>query len=65
MTDMTLQPLPNPELCRTRYLGRILNLSECLVKSPLHCPYAHQAENNWFCHHPECRKFERPIHELL
>jgi hypothetical protein len=65
MTDTLLKPLPNPRLCQTRYLGRILDLSECLVRSPDRCPYVHSVESSWFCHHPDCREFEKPAQELL
>lgn len=60
MSEPTLKPLPDPQLCRTRYLGQALGLSECLVKNPFHCPYARQFEGSFFCCHPDCRKFERP-----
>jgi hypothetical protein len=60
MMEPTLKPLPDPQVCRTRFLGQALGLSECLVKSPSHCPYVSQIENSFFCCHPDCRKFERP-----
>jgi hypothetical protein len=64
MTETNLKPLPDPKVCRTRYLGKILNLSECLVESPAHCPYAHKVELSWFCRHPDCRKFEKSAQGL-
>ena len=60
MTETFFKPLPDADLCRTLYLGQILELSECLVPSPFRCPYARMVENSFFCRHPDCRKFEKP-----
>ena len=63
MTETFFKPLPDPSLCQTRFLGHILELSECAVPSPFRCPYARQVENSFFCCHPDCRKFEKPVPE--
>jgi CheY-like chemotaxis protein len=51
--------LPDPKICRTRYLGRRLNLSECLVSCPDDCPYVSQYKQSSFCLHIDRRTFER------
>jgi hypothetical protein len=52
--------LPDPEVCRTRFLGAVLSLSKCLVASPADCPYALKFEGSFLCRHPDRRKFEKP-----
>ena len=54
------KPLPNPEICRTRYLGHVINLCECLVNNPNRCPYVLRFGEGVFCRHPDGRKFEKP-----
>jgi hypothetical protein len=51
---------PN-EACRTCYLGHLLNLSECLVESPDQCPFVMRHGQEFFCQHPDCRRFEKPV----
>ena len=49
----------NPtEECQTRYLGRLFNLSECLVETPGQCPFALAFGDVVLCGHPVGRKFE-------
>jgi hypothetical protein len=48
------------ERCRTLYLGRLFDLSECLVEEPNRCPYALEFGDILVCWHPDRRKFERP-----
>jgi hypothetical protein len=52
--------LPDPETCRTRYLGPTLDFSECLVNNPLVCKYAVKFGKSFFCRHPDRRSFEKP-----
>ncbi len=51
--------LPDPEICRTRYLGDILKFSECLVKEPDSCEFAVRFGSTDFCRHPNRRSFEK------
>ena len=53
------KPLPDPEICRTQYLGRVVDLCECLVKNPDRCAYALRFGEGTFCRHPECRSFDK------
>jgi hypothetical protein len=62
MTDEianTQRHLPDPEICRTMYLGQALNLSECLVENPDSCEFAARFYASVFCWHPERRTFEK------
>ena len=52
--------LADPKICRTRYLGQSLNLSDCLVENPSSCEYAARFDNSVFCRHPDRRGFEKP-----
>ena len=51
--------LPDREICRTRYLGKVLDISDCLVKDPEGCAYALRHGNSVFCRHPDRRSFEK------
>ena len=51
--------LPNPEICRTGYLGETLNFSDCLVESPDACKYAVRLDSRVLCRHPDRRSFEK------
>ena len=51
--------LPDPEICRTRFLGKILGISDCLVKNPEGCAYALRHASSVFCQHPDRRSFEK------
>ena len=62
MTDHTVsnqRRLPDPELCRTGYLGESLDLWKCLVESPEACEYAFRFGNGIICHHPHRRNFRK------
>jgi hypothetical protein len=49
----------NPtEECRTRYLGRLFDLHECLVEAPGQCPFALGFGDVVLCGHPLGGKFE-------
>ena len=61
-TDNTVRNqrrLPDPELCRTGYLGKSLDLWKCLVESPEACEYAFRFSNGIICHHPDRRNFRK------
>ena len=61
MTDNAVskqRPLPNPERCRTRFLGETLAFSDCLVVNPDGCEHALRYGYGVFCRHPERRSFE-------
>jgi hypothetical protein len=51
--------LPDPEICRTRYLGQPLDFSKCLVKDPNGCEYAVRYGSGIYCHHADRRSFEK------
>ena len=51
--------LPDPELCRTRYLGPFPDFSQCLAENPDDCRYGTRVVSNVFCHHPDRRRFEK------
>jgi len=53
------KPLPDPDICRTLYLGRVVDLCECLVKNPHRCAYALHFGEDFFCRHPHARGFEK------
>lgn len=59
-----MQRFPDAENCRTRYLGPILGLSECLVESLDRCPYALKFATDYFCRHPGRKNFETPSQKL-
>jgi len=54
------KPLPDPEICRTQYLGRVVDLCECLVKYSHRCSYALHFGEGVVCRHPDGRAFEKP-----
>jgi hypothetical protein len=62
MTDNTVSEhrrLPNPERCRTRFLGEALVYSDCLLINHDGCKYALRYGLGVFCRHPDRRNFER------
>ena len=62
VTDSTVSDqrrFPNPQKCRTRYLGRILDLSDCLMGNPDLCKYAVSFGFAVYCYHPDRRSFEK------
>ena len=62
MTDRTVsnqKRLPNPKICRTRYLERSPDLLECRVENPDACKYAVRFSSGLICHHPDRRGFEK------
>jgi hypothetical protein len=52
------QRLPDPEVCRTRYLGALFGFSDCLAELPGRCAYSLKFHDGFLCRHPERRKFE-------
>ena len=61
-TDATVsnqRRLPNPKLCRTRYLERSPDLLECRVENPDACKYAVRVSSGVICRHPDRRSFEK------
>jgi hypothetical protein len=50
---------PDPEICRTRYLGEYLPFSDCLVKEPIDCAHVLRAGFSFLCNHPKRRSFEK------
>lgn len=62
MTNDTVsnqRTVPDPEKCRTRYLGQTLDLSKCLVENPGGCEYAARFGSGAYCHHHDRRSFEK------
>ena len=52
--------LPNPKICRTRFLEIGTEVGECLVKTPKNCCYAMSfGEKYYICHHPNWQDFVR------
>ena len=51
---------PDPDRCRTKYLGQTLPFSDCLVEDPDGCEYALRFPHCVSCNHPDRRKFEPP-----
>jgi hypothetical protein len=51
--------LPDPAVCRTRYLGNYLPFSSCLVEKPESCKYTLRCGDAFLCTHPDRRKFEK------
>jgi len=65
---VSVRHLPDPEICRTRYLGGTLPFSDCLVENPEGCEYARRFRYCVSCTHPDRRKFEaprKPIQKIL
>jgi hypothetical protein len=52
--------LPDPEICRTRYRGESLDISQCLMENPDSCGHAVRFGSSVFCRHPDRRSFENP-----
>jgi len=46
--------LPDPMICRTKPILNIETLAECLVPSPVGCPYVFDFK---YCTHPHWRDF--------
>ncbi len=67
-TDDTVsnqRQLPDPKICRTRYLGETLPFSVCLVENPK-CEYAIVSFGSGFlCYHPDWRRFEKADPSLM
>jgi len=62
MTDETVsnqKHLPDPEICRTRYLVKSIGFTECLAKNPAGCEFAGRFASFVSCLHPHRRKFEK------
>ncbi len=51
--------LPDPQICRTKYLGQALDFSKCLVANPEVCKYAVSFSGGVICDHPHRRWFEK------
>ena len=51
--------LPDPEICRTQFLGQSVEFSACQVENPSGCKYAGRVAASVYCHHPDRRKFEK------
>jgi hypothetical protein len=51
--------LPDPEICRTRYRGKVLDISNCLMEDPSGCKYAATFGSSIICLHPDRRSFEK------
>jgi hypothetical protein len=63
MSDNTVSQqrrLPDPEICRTRYLLYTLGFTQCLVENPDACKYAERSASGVYCEHPDRRKFDYP-----
>jgi hypothetical protein len=50
--------LPDPKVCRTKYLGQALDFSKCLVENPDACPYAVSFSSGVICNHLHHRWFD-------
>ena len=60
MTDETVSDqkrFPDPEQCRTIYLGQSLGFTRCLVESPDGCEYAVRSVSGFHCYHPDRHTF--------
>ena len=51
--------VPDPEKCRTRYVGLFLNFSDCLAENPEGCEFAVRFGLGVLCYHPDRRRFEK------
>ncbi len=68
MTEIAIsnqRSVPDPEKCRTRYLGQILDLSDCLVKNPEGCEFAVRFGTGVYCFHHDRRTFEKTDRPLM
>lgn len=64
LTDDTLDihsPLPDPQKCRTRYLGQTFPFSDCLVETLDGCEYRVRFGISVYCYHPDRRHFEKTV----
>ena len=62
MTDETFsnqRRLPDPKICRTRYLGQSLDSSDCLTENPETCQHALRFGSGTLCRHPDHRTFAK------
>jgi len=62
MTDETLsnqRRLPDPEICRTRYLWQGLEFSACLVENPNSCKHALRFGFGFFCRYNDRHGVEK------
>ena len=62
MTDETLgnqSRLPDPKICRTRYLGQSIDSSDCVTENPEACLHALRFGSGTLCRHPDHRSFEK------
>jgi hypothetical protein len=58
MDERTDRPEPDHENCRTLYLGRLINLYECVSGYTDECRFVRQFEGVLICGHPDCSKFQ-------
>jgi len=56
--------LPNPEICRTRYLLYGLGFTRCLVENPDVCEFAERSPLGVYCEHPDRRKFDHSLRSV-
>jgi hypothetical protein len=52
-----LRVLPDPNICRTRPMGRITLYAVCLVDSPFTCRYATDYGAGYLCENPHWTDF--------
>jgi hypothetical protein len=51
--------LPDPEICRMRYLWEGFDFSACLVENPNSCKHAFGFGFGFLCCHPDRRSLEK------
>jgi len=51
--------LPDPAICRARNVN-LTGFSLCLVEHPATCEHAVSYGREYYCKHPDRRRFERP-----
>src|SRR5258706_15464426 len=54
--------LPDPEICRTRYMGKSLGFTDCLVENPNGCPFAVILPSCVSCFDPDRQSFDATVH---
>jgi hypothetical protein len=62
MTDKAIsrqKRLPDPEICRTRYLRQPFGFTDYLVENPNGCEYLVRSAAGVHCYHPDRRSFEK------
>jgi len=59
-TPHDFSPLPDSEICRTRYTG-LAFMALCLVDQPQRCTYAQQFGGAFYCHHSDRLKFDEEL----